>query len=220
MSLAASAAEAQPIALVLASAASFGSSFSQITSREPKEPKKELKDAKDRWLVCTVNNITDFPILSMTSYMGSGRYDDPPHRVDPFETMTFTCCERDGKPMTGVSGGHSFHINLDGNNQFFFALGFENPFVGTFMVSVAGPDNDDEIAKLKKDDNEGNEAQSKLAEKAYSNVNGSGNMIKSPIYKAKDADGREVVFQFEISASAGKSPIYTITEVRDYLTVV
>ncbi|KAG8944631.1 hypothetical protein FRC04_001671 [Tulasnella sp. 424] len=203
--------EAQPIVSVVASAASFGNSVSQFVSRKPAEPNKKVED-NDRWLVCTVKNMTEFPILTLANWMSSGRYDNPPQRVEPFDTMTFVGCETDDSVKTGVSGGHSFCINLDGGNQFFFAF-----------ASVVEPAND-QIPNLKKDDddndNEGKEAQLKLAQKAYDNVNKSGNMIKSPIYKTKDADGKEVVFQFQISASAGQEPLYTITEVRDYFTVV
>ena len=45
-------------------------------------------------------------------------------------------------------------------------------------------------------------------------------MIKSHYYKAKDADKKDVAFQFQISATAGRKPVYTITEVRNYLSVV
>ncbi|KAG8939879.1 hypothetical protein FRC04_005828 [Tulasnella sp. 424] len=225
MALEAIAAVAKPLPTILTTAVSFGNAVSQIAAKRPEEPRKELADHKARWLVCTVKNMTDFPILSLANYMNTGRYDDPPQRVDPFQTMTFTCCETERRYMQdksfllGVSGGHSFSVNMDDGNQFFFALGFTNTPAKGCKVSVVEPA-DDEIEKLQKDDKEGHEAQKKLAEKAYNESDLSGNMIKSHFYKAKGADKKDVVFQFQISASAGRKPVYTITEVRNYLSVV
>ncbi|KAG8950271.1 hypothetical protein FRC04_007905 [Tulasnella sp. 424] len=203
---------AQPIATVLVSAARYDSSVSQIAGTKPVEVKKEIYENKNRWLVCTVKNMTDFPILSMANYMDSGRYDDSPQRVEPFEIMTFTCCEK----MWGVSGGHSFCINLDSGNQLFFALGFTNPYAGTLKASVEVPADSNEIANLQKDGTEGEEAKIQLAKQAYGNCTESPKTIKSPAYQAKDEKEKDVVFHFEISASSGTYPVYNIKEVREY----
>ncbi|KAF8342222.1 uncharacterized protein EI90DRAFT_3011737 [Cantharellus anzutake] len=206
------AAEFAPVVTVLSGLASFTNSVKNIANRAPAEPKASLKNNKDRWLVCTVENKTDFPILTMASFFSSGRYDDPPKRIDPFSVMTFTCCEGDNTVMQGVTGGHSFYINVDHNNHFYLGLGFCNPYIGGYKASVYKPS-----AKEVKDIQESGKAQKTVAEKAYDNCNENGNMITSEWYRAKDVDKKDVVFQFQVSASAGAKPVYTINEVREYV---
>ena len=75
----------------------------------------------------------------------------------------------------------------------------------------------DEIKDIQSDKKD---AQTKVAEKAYDAASEEGNKIESDYYRAKDEEGKDVVFQFEVSASAGQKTVYTISEVRDYRTVV
>jgi hypothetical protein len=135
--------------------------------------------------------------------------------------------------MQGVTGGHSFYINLDNNHQFYFGLvsshshredkaninmvkGYCNPYAGGYKAGVHKASNE-EVAKL---ENDNRAAQAKIAQKAYDESDGSGNMIKSELYSAKDKDGKSVIFQFQISASVGAKPVYIISEIRDYQTLV
>jgi hypothetical protein len=77
---------------------------------------------KDRWLQCTIRNTTEFSILSIASSFDSGRYEDHPGFVDAFSLGVFTCCEGDGTFMTGVSGGQSYQIDIDGQHSFQFSI--------------------------------------------------------------------------------------------------
>ncbi|KAJ9115363.1 hypothetical protein QFC24_006978 [Naganishia onofrii] len=210
------ASEIAPVATVLSSAASFANSAKNIASKPAAGPKDSLKNDKNRWLVCTVKNMTDFPVLVMAHYSNSGRYDDPPERIEPFSTMTFTCCEKDNSFMTGATGGQAFYINVDHGHQFYFGVGYCNPTMGSTKAGAykASADEVKDIQSDKKD------AQTKVAEKAYDAASEEGNKIESDYYRAKDEEGKDVVFQFEVSASAGQKTVYTISEVRDYRTVV
>jgi len=66
--------------------------------------------------------VTDFPILAVKSYFDSGRYEDNPGRVEPFEIGVFTCCEGDNTFMTGVSGGQAYKIDIDEHHSFTFSI--------------------------------------------------------------------------------------------------
>lgn len=94
--------------------------------------------------------------------------------------------------------------------------GYCNPYIGACKASVYKA-SADEVTKIR--NGEGG-AQEAVARKAYDVASQGGNKIESDFYKAKDEEGKEVVFQLHISAIAGKKTVYTISEVRDYHTVV
>ena len=71
---------------------------------------------------CVIQNKTQFLIVhDPPAYFNSGRYDDPPKNVEPYDNMVFTVCNRDAA-FTGATGGAAFRIILDGVAEYPFAL--------------------------------------------------------------------------------------------------
>lgn len=101
-------------------------------------------------------------------------------------------------------------------SRFSTPQGYCNPYIGACKASVYKASGEE----VKKIQNGEGGAQEAVARKAYDTASPGGNKIESDFYKAKDEEGKEVVFQLHISAIAGKKTVYTISEVRDYHTVV
>ena len=77
---------------------------------------------------------------------------------------------------------------------FFFGVqGFDNPEIGTYKAGVTA---------------------SASAEDGYNCYSADGGSIESPLYEAKDADGKTVTLKFHISATPSRTPQFVISELR------
>lgn len=71
---------------------------------------------------CTIINATQFDLLLEENYLDSGKYWTAPGAAVPFDQMTFTGCNKDHSPFTGVSGGLLYKVYLDEEHSFRFAI--------------------------------------------------------------------------------------------------
>ncbi|PQE29507.1 hypothetical protein CJF32_00003258 [Rutstroemia sp. NJR-2017a WRK4] len=150
---------------------------------------------KKRWLQCTLKNQTQFSLLLQQTYHDSGRFYSAPGSVASFHQMTFSVCSRDNSVGTGVSGGASFRADLDHHHSFHFAIGWTNPYLGSFKAGVI---------------------EAKAAKDGYNAASGDGSFVQSEHgYKGKDEKGENAHIIFHISATPGQKPMFVITEVRE-----
>ena len=73
-------------------------------------------------MVLTIKNETDFNVISLQPAILSGRYEDPPTRIDPFQSIVFTGCERNHSFACGFTGGQAFYIQLDDEKAFYLSV--------------------------------------------------------------------------------------------------
>ncbi|KAF8593003.1 hypothetical protein BDV93DRAFT_419975, partial [Ceratobasidium sp. AG-I] len=137
---------------------------------------------KRRWLQGVVRNATDFDVLVVTSYFDSGRYDQPPEHLRPFQLGTLTASEGENTVMTGVSGGLTYQVDIDRLHSFYFSIGFTNPYLGAYKAGVAPTDRPVD---------------------GYNAATKEGGTVESDLYEAKDVDNNVVYIKFRITAEAG-----------------
>lgn len=95
--------------------------YGQVEKKPIPEASDELKK-KTNWMQCVVQNKTQFMIVhDPPAYFDSGRYQDSPKNIEPYENMVFSVCNRDLEP-TGAIGGATFRIILDAVAEVPFAL--------------------------------------------------------------------------------------------------
>lgn len=158
---------------------------------------------KYRWLQPTIKNETEFDIFFDGTYFSSGRYYRGPQTIAPFTASHFSACNQDGSILTGATGGAAFHIQLDKNHRYDFAIGWQNPTLGSFYAGVAhtymGDDDD--------------KTHEKNAQNGYNAATTTGGSIQSgEIYYGKTEDGEEVAFRLHISVSPGQYPVYVVKQ--------
>ncbi|KAJ7586012.1 hypothetical protein C8J56DRAFT_940091 [Mycena floridula] len=158
-------------------------------------PPKSLTE-KSRWLLCVVKNKTQFRIVlqDQHTYFDSGRYWQPPSDILPFDQMIFTCCEGDNTWFTGATGGTAFRLMLDRVTSYNIAVGWTNPYAGSIKAGIVN--SNDPKAGYNCASPEGNELKSELK------------------LKGLDNDGKSGAWTLNMSAAAGNTIIYTISEIR------
>ncbi|KAJ7585910.1 hypothetical protein C8J56DRAFT_787891, partial [Mycena floridula] len=150
---------------------------------------------KSRWLLCVIKNKTQFRILLQDkhTYFSSGRYWQPPSDILPFDQMIFTCCKGD-KTAFGVSGGTAFRLILDPVTSYNIAVGWTHPVLGSKKAGIVN---------------------SIDPEAGYNCALPEGNNLKSDLeLKGIDNDGKSGAWTLNMSAAAGSTIIYTISEIR------
>ncbi|RYP08479.1 hypothetical protein DL765_008773 [Monosporascus sp. GIB2] len=183
-----------PIAALIVGALQLGVAVKQTADASAAAPPSGLQEKK-RWLQCIVQNQTQFALLLQETYHDSGRFYRAPGSVASFHQMSFSVCSRDNSVGTGVSGGASFRMDLDNSHSFHFAIGWTNPFMGSFKAGAI---------------------EANAAKDGYEVASSDGSSIRSRhTYKGKDDKGKDAYISFHISASPGQEPSFVITEVRD-----
>jgi hypothetical protein len=158
-------------------------------------PPKSLTQ-KSRWLQCVVKNNTQFRIVlqDLHTYFNSGRYWQPPSDILPFDQMIFSCCEGDNTLFTGATGGTAFRLLLDSVTSYNIAVGWTNPYAGSIKAGIV------------------NSIYPKDGCDCASDV---GNALKFDLkLKGINTDGRSGEWSLNMSAAAGSTIVYTISEVR------
>jgi hypothetical protein len=149
---------------------------------------------KSRWLHCVVKNKTQFRIVlqDLHTYFSSGRYWQPPSDILPFDQMIFTCCES----WFGATGGTAFRLILDPvtRTSYNVAVGWTNPYWGSIKAGIV------------------NSIDPKAG---YDCASAGGNTLESDLkLKGIDSHGRSGEWTFNMSAAAGSTIVYTISQVR------
>lgn len=160
----------------------------------PAPPKSLIQ--KSRWLQCVVKNKTQFRIVlqDLHTYFDSGRYWQPPSDILPFDQMIFTCCEGDNTRFTGATGGTAFRLILDPVTWYNIAVGWTNPCFGSIKAGIV---------------------HSIDPKAGYGCASGEGNALKSDLkLKGINTDGKSGEWTLNMSATAGSTIVYTISEVR------
>ncbi|WP_437818489.1 hypothetical protein [Sorangium sp. So ce1078] len=155
---------------------------------------EKLSD-KPRKFTMTLVNETQWTIQFQSSYFNSGRFEDAPTNVKPFNSMQFSGCDKDNSIMTGVSGGTAFRILIPtANNDYAhhdFSVGFSAPYGGAYKTSVVREAN---------------------AERAYDAIKEGTTSLSSGVLNGLDEDGKEVGVKFELVAESGEHTTCTITQ--------
>lgn len=158
----------------------------------PDAPPSELKGQNHKQEII-IRNLTQFDIFVTGSpYFYWGRFSKGPEpRIAAFSAMTFSVCNKYWHPG-GVSGGNSFKVELDGNNKWDFAIGWEDPAMGTYSAGVK---------------------ETTSAEEGYNSRTTNGNTIESKRWQGTDKDGDDkITFTLMASASPGSVVTYTIQQ--------
>jgi hypothetical protein len=180
-------------AVIVAGIETAGKLVEAISKMAPGAP--ELPSGlqgKDHWLMMTVYNQTQYPLVFLASYFNSGRFYTAPTNVPPFKDMTFSGCASDGSLLTGVSGGVQFQIGVPGN-PLTFGIGFSNPQIGAYKASVVAGDG-------------------ATAEQAYDKIDNTTITATFPAFSGTDVNGNPVKVSFQLVSSPGQEASVTVTE--------
>lgn len=140
----------------------------------------------------TVFNRTQYELVYQRGYLYSGRFATAPTNVPAFGQMTFTGAAKEPSVMTGVSGGAEFSIAIPDHAQE-IAVGFSNPFIGSFGASVVA----------------GSDA---TAEAAYDKIDSSTVTAAIRPLLGTDTKGQPVTVSFSLVAEPGERISVTVTQ--------
>jgi hypothetical protein len=162
-------------------------------SNEIPAPSADLKD-KDRWMTVTIFNQTQFNIIwTGGDYFSSGRFWKAPTNVGPFDSMTFSVCDKNASLLTGCSGGAAFSIQLSNGSTVPFAVGFTNPQIGAIKASVVQPGS---------------------AEAGYDEASSSSMSTSTALLQGMDDKGNTINMFFKMASSPGQEAAITITQMQ------
>ena len=154
------------------------------------EPSRGL-ESRARWLTLTILNRTQFDLVFQGVYFDAGRFHTTPSNVGAFGEMTFSACEKDGRFMSGVSGGTLFSLQYTALEGAPIGIGFSNPWHGP-LRAWAG--------------------ETRSAERAYeANVPAAATSY-APTVKGDDVDGNATEFRIAIAYTAAQQALVTLTQ--------